>query len=242
MADVETAPSWEKSAPGWIESIDAGERNRTRLLDEPMLRLAGDVRGRDAVDVGCGEGRFCRMLAARGARTVGVEPTPPLIDAARARDPVGAYVAATAESLPFGDASFDLAVFYLTLIDIADFRGAIREASRVLRPGGRAIVANLQSFCTTRPTPWHRDARGEKLHVAVDDYFTERAMRVGWGTIDLVNYHRPLAAYFGAWLSNGFALEAFEEPQASEAAVREHPQMRDERHVALFHIMSWQKQ
>ncbi len=234
-------PSWEKSAPGWIESIDAGEVNRVFLLDEPMLRLAGDVRDLDVIDIGCGEGRFCRMLRDRGARTVGIDPTTALLEAARTRDPSAAYIKAVAETLPFEDACFDLAVMYLTLIDIADFRAAIREAARVLKPGGRLLVANLQSFVTTRPAAWYRDANGAKLHVAVEEYFTERPMRACWARIDIQNYHRPFEAYMKAFLSNGFSLVTFLEPRPTDEAVAQRPSMRDEQVVPLFYIMQWQR-
>ena len=43
-------------------------------------------------------------------------------------------------------ASFDLVVSYLTLVDIADFRTAIGEMTRVLKPGGALLIANLTGF------------------------------------------------------------------------------------------------
>ena len=236
-----TPPGWEKSAPGWLATIDAGEVNRIEMLDEPMVRLAGDVRGKDVVDIGCGEGRFCRMLSERGARTTGVEPTETLVAAARNRHPRGTYLQARGEQLPLPEASADLAVFYLSLIDIEDFRAAVTEAARVVRPGGGVIVANLQSFATTRTSAWYRNDRGEKLHVAVEEYFTERGIRTMWDQIDIVNYHRPLAAYMTAFMEAGFVLTAYEEPQASADSVRRHPRMKDERMVPLFYVMAWRR-
>ena len=74
------------------------------------------------------------------------------------------------------------------------------------------MVANLNSFATTRDGAWVRDEHGEPLHVAVDDYFTERPQRVSWAGIDIVNYHRPFEAYMKAFLSSGLRLLDFEEP------------------------------
>ena len=235
----EAHESWVRSAPGWVAGMARGDVNRTRLLDAPMLRLAGDVRGQRALDVGCGEGRFCRMLAERGAEAVGLDPTPPLMEAARRLHPEGTYVEARAEALPFPDASFDLVVSYLVLIDVADFRAAIWEMARVLRPGGRLLVANLQSFATTRPAAWYRNEQGQKLHLAVEDYYEERANRADWGDVSILNWHRPLEAYMAAFLGAGLALRAFEEPRPTPEAVAEFPSMLDEYRVPLFYVALW---
>ena len=103
-----------------------------------------------ALDVGCGEGRFCRILQLQGVRTVGIDPTEGLIRRARQLDPCGEYRVARAESFDIADGSFDLAVSYLSLIDIADLARALTNIIRVLRPGGTLLIANLTSF-NTRP-------------------------------------------------------------------------------------------
>ena len=97
-----------------------GDFGRRYVLDPVMLPRALARSPRNALDVGCGEGRFCRMLKSRDVAAVGVDPTPALIAVARKRDPRGTYVKATAERLPFRDGAFDLVVSYLSLIDIPD--------------------------------------------------------------------------------------------------------------------------
>jgi ubiquinone/menaquinone biosynthesis C-methylase UbiE len=119
---------------------------REHVLDPTMLKRASAQRFERALDVGCGEGRFCQMLRAKGIPVVGIDPTEELLATARRRDERGEYQIARAESLPFPDASFDLVVSYLTLIDIADFRTALKETVRVLTPKGALLIANLNSF------------------------------------------------------------------------------------------------
>jgi len=77
---------------------------------------------------------------------VGIDPTVQLLDVARQRDPAGDYRMGVAERLEFESGSFDLVVSYVTLVDIVDFRTAIREMARVLQPGGSLLVANLTGF------------------------------------------------------------------------------------------------
>lgn len=85
-----------------------GDFGRRYVLDPIMLPRALTLSPKNALDVGCGEGRFCRMLRMHGVDVTGLDPTPALIAAARARDAESAYLEGLAEHLPFGDEAFDL--------------------------------------------------------------------------------------------------------------------------------------
>jgi ubiquinone/menaquinone biosynthesis C-methylase UbiE len=125
---------WAESAEAWISEIgERGDYGREFVLDAPMMERIKDRGYADALDLGCGEGRFCRMLQACGIRTVGVDPTEALIQQARSQDPQGDYRISRAEALEFPDGFFDLVVSYLSLIDIPDLRRAIPEMARVLK-------------------------------------------------------------------------------------------------------------
>ncbi len=231
---------WDDSAEAWIRKMGTdGDWGRIHVLDPAMLaRIEGRGFG-TALDVGCGEGRFCRMLRARGIAATGIDPTARLIAEARARDPDGDYVEGRAEALPFDDARFDLVVSYLSLIDIEPFREAIAEMARVLRPGGTLLVASMSSVYTAGPAAgWIRDAEGRRVSFPVDRYMEERGERVEFAGVEIVNWHRPLSAYMSAFLDAGLALRAFEEPlpvgadpEASAAFCR----------VPWFVVMAWEK-
>lgn len=208
---------WDHSASGWLEAMGSeGDLTRRYVTDAPMLAALPQV-GR-MLDVGCGEGRFCRMAAERGLDVVGLDPTVSLLDRARALHPSGRYIEGSAEALPFGDASFDVVVFYMTLIDIPDFRAALAEAVRVLRSGGRLLIVNLHPYVTARPRNWPGEGghwieeRGERQHLALDDMMEERGYVAAWGGIRITNYHRPLSAYMEPLLRSGMVLQRFEDP------------------------------
>lgn len=232
---------WSSSAEGWVDLMRKGDLNRELLLDAPMLDLAGDVAGQRVLDVGCGEGRFSRFLSARGASVVGIDPTPGLLAESKRQDPSSRVLRASGEALPFANDAFDLVVAYLVLIDIPDFRAGIQEISRVLRPGGQVIVANLNSFTTTNAQAWFKDVDGRRLHVRVDEYFEERAILLKWAGIEIFNWHRPMEAYMQAFLGAGLTLEAFAEPRPTPEVVAEHPGFAYNLRVPLFHTMAWRK-
>jgi len=232
---------WNASAEAWIRFVDEGDTNRTHLLDPVMLEVCGRVSGRRVLDIGCGEGRFCRMLKPRGARTVGIDRTPRLVEEAKKRDPKGDYEVADAEKLPFPEGSFDWCVSYIALVDIKDYRRAIAEMARVLKPGGRVAFANLQCFATTTANGSSKKSKRKKAHLPVYDFPDERAIIGQWRGIEVLQYHRPLEATMQAFLDAGLTLKRFIEPVATAAARRTHPSLKDDQRVPIFVVMEWAK-
>jgi ubiquinone/menaquinone biosynthesis C-methylase UbiE len=113
---------------------------RELTSDLIMLERAVSPGGRNVVDIGCGGGALARALAARGARVTGVETSETQLAEARSRADGVRYLIGRAESLPLPDASVDVALFMRTLHHVPA-PAALREAWRVLRPGGVAYVA-----------------------------------------------------------------------------------------------------
>jgi SAM-dependent methyltransferase len=229
---------WDISAQAWIASIgERGDWAREHVLDPVMLGRVAAGRFRNALDVGCGEGRFCRMLKASGVAATGIDPTTSLLDVARRRDPSGDYRPGRAEQLEFKAVSFDLVVSYVTLVDIPDFRTAIREMTRVLRPGGSLLIANLTGFISACVSEgWVKDADRRFLHYPVDRYLEEFPSWVEWAGIRIENWHRPLSAYMSAFLESGLQLTYFAEP----APVSGDPAHQDRfRRVPWFVVMEW---
>lgn len=236
---LEAAAAWAASARAYVAFQDRGDVNRTLLLDPEMLEQCGDVAGLDVLDIGCGEGRFGRMLAERGARVTGIDPTEALIRDAAARDPNETYVAGVAEALPFEDASFDLVVSYVTLVDIVDYAAAIEECARALRAGGHLVAANL-GFVTASEG-WQREEQGRRLYHRVDRYAEERAQVFEWLGIRIISWHRPLSAYMAAYLRAGLELREFLEPVPRDESLRNLDWAEDWFRVPLFTVMKWQK-
>lgn len=218
-----------------------GDFGRRYVLDPVMLPRAVARSPRKALDVGCGEGRFCRMLKVHGIDVIGIDPTPALIAQARARDANGAYLEAVAERLPFANQTFDLVVSYLSLIDIVNIQAAIPEMARVLKPGGALLVANLNSFVTAcGDGGWIKDKAGQRLHYPIDHYLQDRAMWIEYRGIRVVNHHRPMRAYLCALLEAGLELAYFDEPTPTADAPPQ--KARSYRRVPWFLVMEWLKQ
>ncbi|HEY4163138.1 MAG TPA: class I SAM-dependent methyltransferase [Dongiaceae bacterium] len=230
---------WNESSPAWIAEMgEHGDFARRFTLDAPMLARIENRGFKNALDVGCGEGRFCRMMQGLGIASIGIDPTRALVDEARHRDPAGDYRIGRAETLDFPDGCFDLVVSYLTLVDIPDIRAAISEMARVLKPRGTLLIANLTSFNTASPSEgWVEDVDGH-ARFYIDHYLEERAEWVGWRGIRIVNWHRPLSAYMSLLLDAGLLLRHFDEPAPHGG---DPEKIARYRRVPWFLIMEWQK-
>ena len=230
---------WIEMAPVWIKEAREG-RNPTRkgLLDRPILEACGDVAGLTILDCGCGEGRFSRLLTERGAASVlGLDLCEPMIEAARERQASrDEYRVADVQDLSFlDDATFDLAVSYLNQCDLPDFVANTREVFRVLRPGGRFIVANLHPM-RSAVGQWQRTDDGMKQHVILDHYLDEGERHWKIMGVRLTNFHRSLATYTRGFLDAGFSIEEIMEPTVTEEALALYPELDDELRVPNFII------
>jgi len=211
----EVAAFWDRVADDWeLQVGDDGDSNR-RLNSDPVLwRFAGDVAGRDVLDAGCGTGYLSRQLAARGARVIGVDLSPNMIDIARRRGgDIDFRVDSCSSLASVADASVDLVVSNYVLMDAPDLDGAVASFARVLRAGGAAaLIFSHPCF----PQGGAHTARDTVAYAWDFPYFEEtRRVDPPWKHFksEFIWFHRPLSRYWQAFRAAGFAVTDFEEPR-----------------------------
>lgn len=129
---------------GAIRSLYVPEADVERALVDAV----GDGEIGDLLDIGTGTGRILELLAPRATRAIGIDRSPAMLGAARPAfaEPALRHVQLRQGDmyrLPLPDASVDLAVLHQVLHYADDPAAALREAARVLRPGGRLLVADF---------------------------------------------------------------------------------------------------
>ncbi|MCB9591506.1 MAG: methyltransferase domain-containing protein [Sandaracinaceae bacterium] len=109
------------------------------LIDDLSIEiLAPLVQDRRVLEIGCGTGLLLSRIAELADEAVGVDLSPGMLEQARARGLE--VVEGSATALPFEDASFDLAFSFKVLAHVEPIEAALREAARVVRPGGHVVV------------------------------------------------------------------------------------------------------
>ncbi|MFI7048029.1 class I SAM-dependent methyltransferase [Streptosporangium sandarakinum] len=130
-----------------------GMLGRRREAFTRLAALSGVRRGDRVLDVGCGTGYLTRIMAPVAGpegHVTGVDPSEAMIGHARRRAPANcSYLVGEGQRLDLPDASFDVVVSSLAVhhVPAAERGAAVREMFRVLRPGGRLLVAESR-----RPT------------------------------------------------------------------------------------------
>jgi ubiquinone/menaquinone biosynthesis C-methylase UbiE len=211
---------------------DEGDLWHRALIDPTVLRVLGPVRGLDVLDLACGNGYLSRRFAREGARVVGVDASAPVIALAQGRqqaEPLGiTYHIADATRLEMlAEASFDVVLSNMAIMDMADAEGAFREAARVLRPGGRLVFSITHPcFEVVGYSGWQVEKVGpvrtvwRKIRRYREPFEHTFYWRLDPARPDDLTYtpayHRPLSWYVRALRSAGFVITAFEEPTPTD--------------------------
>jgi SAM-dependent methyltransferase len=180
-----------------------------------IVDLAGDVAGRRVLDAGCGSGRLSAALRERGAVVTGFDSSAGMLELARRRlgPDADLRVADLGSPLPFGDGAFDDVIACLVLHYLQDWTAPLAELRRVLKPGGRLIVAVDHPFAIAL---MQREA-GRK-----PDYFATRNRTEEWimgGRTALMSFWtRPLHAMTDAFTAAGFRIAVISEPPPAPGA------------------------
>lgn len=174
----------------WASTYDRSALQR--IVFDPVQRAALDAARRElprpgrVLDVGCGTGRLLRRAAAvfPAAELVGVDAAPEMVRQAEASVPAGArsrFARATAEDLPFADASFDLVVSTMSFHHWSDQRAGLRQVHRVLTPGG--LMALTDGFAVGRVLRLAFRAAGRRGRVHTPAELDEMLAAAGLQTI-----------------------------------------------------------
>ncbi len=162
-----------------------------------ILEYLGDVNGKRVLDLGCGKGRFARVLAEHnsGASIVGLD----LAEAMLRHVPSAiAACAGSMTALPFATGAFDCTYATESLEHAVQIDVAIAELCRVVRPGGRIVIIdkNAEQWGRLKTPAWEKWFERAELERLLKRHCTEVSSRP-------ISYWEDVApdGLFLAWLA-----------------------------------------
>ena len=139
--DIEDFNRWSRTYDNsWIQ------RYAIRLHAEMLDVVANEIATpKTFLDIGCGTGQLLHKAHALypSAQLFGIDPAEGMVELARSRLPSATIYLGTAESLPLSDSSIDVVLSSISFHHWSDQIAALREISRVLRPGGCFCLTDI---------------------------------------------------------------------------------------------------
>ena len=147
MPENEVRNEWDNSSKAWADFVRTGKDHDRDALNNPAtFKLIGSIEGLTVLDLCCGEGHNTRILAKKGAKVTGIDFSPRQIELAKQEEKkeklsIKYLVMDAANLTELPDSYFDLVTCFMALQDIENYRKAVSETSRVLKPNGRFIFS-----------------------------------------------------------------------------------------------------
>jgi SAM-dependent methyltransferase len=173
-------------------------------LPESELRVLGDVRGKDVLELGCGAAQWSIALHAIGARVTGLDNSAVQLEHARTlmaqADVEFPLVHASAEATPFADASFDIVFCDHGAMAFADPYRTVPEAARLLRADG-LLAFSMNTPILDLVWPLADEHPGERL---TRDYWDLHTLQAA---AEPVEFQLPYGVWIALFHDHGFTVE-----------------------------------
>jgi len=220
MSKPKRNTDWSQVAD-WYDQLvgEAGSEYHQAVVLPGVLRLLALQPAERAIDIACGQGVLCRLLASRGAEATGIDSAESMIEAARARGPENIRYQVADARKPTGLPAdhFHAAACILAIQNIHPVAPVLDAVARTLVPGGRFVmVMTHPCFRGAGETSWGWDEAKKIQYRRVDRYLIPRKTPIvthpGSAPDEYTwTFHRPIEHYVKALGRAGLLVDVMEE-------------------------------
>ena len=211
---------WDLNAEWWQSSFTNGANAE---YSEQLLPLIVELMNgfHKVLEIGTGEGQIIRALSEVSITAVGIDKSDNQIRHGKKIEPASVLIRSLAEQLPFQDSFFDAAIACLVVEHVEKFEESFREVSRVVKSGGRFVLAMNHPLLQSPGSSWVEDWTTDppEKYWRVGSYLREERSEEYFGDgISIPFTHRPLSRYLNALSDSGFVTTRMIEPQPFSAS------------------------
>lgn len=209
------------------------------MLEMPTtLRLLGNVRGKKILDLGCGPGRYAKILTENGAKVIGIDNSENSLKIARKEAPKAEFILGDIEELPFKSEEFDIVLSPLVIGHFKNWNKIFKEVRRVLKKGGIFIFSIHNPIREVMEKEKWMFRKFRK----VENYFNERSIYDTWGNGEkkytVSHHHKTYGTIINYIVDNGFELAGYEDCKPLSKAKKLYPK-EYEQSINMPHFCVW---
>ncbi len=197
-------------------------------LEQPVTcALVGQVEGKRVLDLGCGTGRYCALLANLGATVIGIDPSSEMLEQAKRQiTPLCHFELrhGMIDKIRFPDEHFDLVLSALTFSHLPELEPILAECARVLKRDGIMIISDIHPY-------WPVSGHG------YTEFFDETGQEYR-----IPEYPHLVEEYWTLFRKLGLRLEDIREPVIDERLVECFPSLDEYRGIPLAIILKARKE
>ena len=207
--------SWNDYAKDYDKKVgETGDLDHRETLNPVILKLIWNIKGKNILDLGCGQGYFSRIMTKQDAVVTGIDLSKDLIKIANQRNQeqeldIKYFISDASNLKDLEDDNFDIVVSNLAFMDIENIYNTIKECSRVLKTNGKIIFSLVNPIFGISERSKDNDWYYLKLiKYKTNSTITNENRGYNFKT---THYHRPVGYYINLLTNNGFYITNYKE-------------------------------
>jgi ubiquinone/menaquinone biosynthesis C-methylase UbiE len=199
------------------------------ILETPVfVKLLGNIKDKKILDIGCGGGIHAKLLAAKGAKVIGIDNVPKSIELAKIESPKSKFFVGDVEKLPFKSNQFDIVFSAMVIGHLKNWNKVLGEVNRVLKKNGTFVFSVHTPF---KEVSVKKKWKGKKFRV-IENYFDERLIYDEWGNGEkkyaVTHHHKTYGTIIKLLIKHGFEIIDYEDCKPPKSAEKKYPKQYNE--------------